>query len=134
MKQQHVCYMEGGSIINAFSGGIIERPAILVSKDEDIIHGWGNFEDVKAKFEKYACAYSKAGMTDDLNNLILIELSEYKISREMACYVIRRAAEFTATDFVRNLAGRLADGSDLVAWLKSEMERIPIDLDEKEWG
>ena len=46
---------------------------------------------------------SKAGMTDDLNNLMLIELSEYKITREMACYVIRRAAEFTATGFVRNL-------------------------------
>lgn len=37
----HVCYMEGGSIMNAFSGCIIERPAILVSKEEDIILGWG---------------------------------------------------------------------------------------------
>lgn len=51
----------------------------------------------------------------------------------MACYVIRRAAEFTATGFVRNLACKLTDGSDPVVWLKSEMERIPIGLDEKEW-
>ncbi len=72
-------------------------------------------------------------MTDDLNDLMLIELSEYKITREMACYVIRRAAEFTATGFVRNLACKLTDGSDPVVWLKSEMERIPIGLDEKEW-
>lgn len=133
MGTTHVCYMEGGSIINAFSGGIVERPAILVSKEADTIHGWGNFEDVEARFAKYACAYSKAGMTDDLNDLMLIELSEYKITREMACYVIRRAAEFTATGFIRNLACKLTDGSDPVAWLKSEMERIPIGLDEKEW-
>lgn len=128
----HVCYMKGGSIMNAFSGCIIERPAILVSKEEDIILGWGNLEDVEARFAKYACAYSKAGMTDDLNDLMLIELSEYKVTREMACYVICRAAEFTATGFVRDLADRLTDSGDPVAWLESEMERVPIGLDEKE--
>ena len=36
MGTTHVCYMEGGSIINAFSGGIVERPAILVSKEAQI--------------------------------------------------------------------------------------------------
>lgn len=129
----HVCYMEGGSIINAFTGGIIERPAILIGREDDIIHGWGDFENVEARFSKFAYAYSQAGMTEELNNLMLIELSEYKLTREMACYVIRRAAEFTATGFIRNLAWELMEGSDPVAWLRTEMERIPIGLEEKEW-
>ncbi len=128
---KHTVYMEGGSIINAFTGNIIERPAVLVSKD-DTIHGWGDFENVEAKFNKYAYAYSQAGMTDMLNDLMLIELSEYKITREMACYVIRRMSEFTATGFITNFCDALS-GPDPINWLKSEMQRLPIGLDEKEW-
>ena len=133
MGGAHICYMEGGSIINGVTGGIIERPAILVSKKEDTIHGWGNLDNVEARFKKYASAYKKAGMQEGLEDLMLIELSEFKITREMACYVIRRAVEFIATGFIRNLCHELTAGSDPVAWLKSEMRRIPIDMDAKEW-
>ena len=59
---------------------------------------------------------------------------EYQIEREMAGYVIRRATEFTASGFIRSLCQKLTDGSDVISWLKSEMERIPIDLSEQEWS
>lgn len=129
----HVCYIEGGSIINALTGQIIEDPAILVSKNADVLHAWGNEDNVNAKFVKFASAYEKAGFTDDLNDLMYIQLSQFKISRETACYVIRRAAEFTATGFIRHLCEQINSG-DPVEFLKQEMERIPIDLEEKEWG
>lgn len=133
MTNAHTCYMDGGSIINGLTGNIIERPAILVSKSDDIIHGWGDMETVEPRFAKYAYGYSQAGMTEELNDLMLIELSEYKIDREMACYVIRRATEFTATGFIRNLCQELTSGSDPIAWLKAEMERMPINLSETTW-
>lgn len=134
MNREHVCYIEGGSIMNTATGCFIENPAILVSKTEDIIHAWGNFDTVEAKFNKYTSAYNQAGLTDMANDLLLIELSQYhNVTREMACYIMRRAAEFTATGFVKNLCEQLTSGSDPVAWLTAEMERIPLDLEKREW-
>lgn len=129
---KHACYMECGSIINGYTGGIIENLALLMSKNTDCLHGWGNAETVQKKFEKYADAYQKAGMTEDLENLMYVELSEYKVSREMACYILRRAVEFTATGFIRNLCTEIEKGNP-VAFVEKEMERIPVDINEKEW-
>ena len=92
---EHCCYTDGGSITNSYSGCVIEQPAILVSKEQDTLYGWGDLKNVEARFEKFSTAYASAGMNEDLADLMLIELSEYKIDREMACYVIRRAVEFT---------------------------------------
>lgn len=128
----HVCYMEGGSIVNALTGNIIENPAILVSKKADVLHAWGNEDKVSTKFTRFVTAYQNAGLLNDLNDLMFIQLNNFKITREMACYVIRRAAEFTATGFIRNLCKELEHG-DPEAFLRREMERIFIDLSEKEY-
>lgn len=133
MAHHHTVYMEGGSIINAFTGNIIERPAVLVSKDSDVVHGWGDMEQVNARFQKYAAAYAQAGCTEELNDLLLIELNELGISREMACYVIRRMSEHTATGFVTRFCEAVLTNPDPVGWLKSEMERLPLGLNEKNW-
>lgn len=129
---KHACYMECGSIINGYTGGIIENPALLMSAETDCLHGWGDAETVHKKFERHASAYQKAGMTDDLEDLMYVELSQYKVSREMACYILRRAVEFTATGFVRNLCREIKEG-DPAAFVEKEMARIPIDINEKEW-
>ncbi len=123
-KINHVCYMEGGSIINGVNGYVIENPTILVSGSEDMIFGYGNTENVEKRLERYR---------GKVKNLTLIELSEYKITREMACYVIRRAVEYTGTGFIAALCRELAKNPDPVSWIKSEMERVSIDLSEKEW-
>lgn len=132
MSHKHTVYMEGGSIINAFSKSIIEHPTVLVSKNADIIHAWGNYDVVNARFQKYADAYANAGIAEELDDLMLIELSEYKVTREMACYVIRRMSEHTATGFIKKFCEAL-ESSDPVGWLKTEMERLPLGLSEKEW-
>ena len=133
MRAMHVCYMDCGSIINSATGGIIEQPAILVSKADDIVYGWGNMDKVEAKFEKYTMTRLQAGYKEEMEDLMLIEFSEYKITREMACYVLRRAIEFTATGFITNLCHEITEGSDPIAWLRAEMERIPINVNQKEW-
>lgn len=129
----HTVYVQDGSIYNPYNGCIIERPAIVVSKEADTVHGYGDFEDVNAKFLKLAAGYAAAGFQDDVDDLMLIELSEYHIDRELAAYVIRRATEFTATGFIRSLCQKLTDGTDVIKWLESERERIPIDLSAREW-
>lgn len=128
----HTVYMEGGSIINATTGGIIERPSVLVSVNEDMIHGWGDYDNVYPRFEKYVEAYRSIGDEEAVKDLLFIELSEYKIPREAACYVIRRMSEHTATGFVKNFCEALKS-PDPMGWLKGEMERIPLDINEKEW-
>ena len=59
------------------------------------MYGWGDLKNVEARFEKFSTAYASAGMNEDLADLMLIELSEYKIDREMACYVIQGVEEST---------------------------------------
>lgn len=132
MGNKHTVYMEGGSIINAFSGSIIERPAVLVSRSEDIIHGWGDFDAVSARFERYVSAYTKAGLMEELKDMVLVELSQYKVTREMACYVLRRMSEHTATGFVTAFCSAI-EGPDPAGWLKGEMEKLPLNVEEKEW-
>lgn len=131
---KHTCYMECGSIINAATGSIIERPAILMDMSCGCIYGWGNMENVEAKFNKYVDAFSKSGNTEMENDMVLIELSEYKINREMACYVLRRVTEFTATDFSKNLYKEITEGTNPIAWLESEMKRVHIDVNKKNNG
>lgn len=133
MSHMHNCYIENGSIINNLSNTIIEQPALLISKDSGCLHGWGESENVKARFAKFITAYTKAGMRDEINDLTLIELSQFKISREMACYILRRAVEFTATGFTTELCEQLTSGKNPLAWLKNEMSRIPINIYEKNW-
>lgn len=130
MVMEHTCYMEGGSIIAA--GRIVEEPAVFVSRMDDTIFAWGNLDIVLLKFRTAAAAYANAGMQDMVEGLMCIELSKYKMSREDACYVIRRMTEFTATGFIKEFCEKLESG-DIVAWLEAEKKRIPIDINEKEW-
>lgn len=131
---KHTCYMECGSIINSATGSIIERPAILIDKSDSCLHGWGNIENVQAKFNKFVDKCSQAGNTEMANDMVLIELSEYKIDREMACYILRRVTEYAATSFTKDFYKELTKGKNPVIWLKSEMERLPIDLNEQFCG
>ena len=134
---KHPCYMEDGSIINAYTGCIIEEPAILVDRETGTIHGYGNLENVKAKFEKFTAAARATGnetvKTNLIDPLMLIELNGYRISREDACYIIRRAVEFSGTNFLTEFCNELLHGSDPIAWLNIQKEKIPIDIYEKEW-
>lgn len=112
-------------------GRIIERPAILVSKTQDMMFGYGDFDALDRKLATTAAAYRTAGFPEEADDLLLIELDSYRMSREQACYIIRRAMEFTASGFILALYREISGGSP-VEWLQSEMARIPLDLEERQ--
>lgn len=112
-------------------GRIIERPAILVSKTQDMMFGYGDFDALDRKLATTAAAYRTAGFPEEADDLLLIELDSYRMSREQACYIIRRAMEFTASGFILALCREISGGSP-VEWLQSEMARIPLDLEERQ--
>lgn len=129
---RHICYMYCGSIYDQ-NDRIIENPAILMSKSTGTIMGWGNADTVNAKFKRAAAAYAQAGLNDEATDLLLMDFSNawFKgISNKEICYILRRAVEFTATPFQTGLCER-AMSPDFRQWLASEMQRVPIDLEQK---
>lgn len=69
--------------------------------------------------------YTKAG----LGRLSVIEPDPEQVSLEEQCYILRRAAEYSASPFVGELCHRLkTDPDSVLAWLRSEMERVPIEI------
>lgn len=134
-KYHHNVYMYCGSIYD-MNGCIIENPAILLDKSDGCVHGYGNAKNLLAKFTTMAAAYNQAGFTDMANDLLMLDFSDayYKgVSNEEICYILRRAVEYTATSFQPALCQH-ALKPDFQEWLRSEMQHVPIDLEEKEFG
>lgn len=133
-KYRHNVYMSCGSIYD-MNDRIIERPALLIDKSDGCIHGYGDAENLTAKFMNMATAYNDAGMKDMADDLLLMDFSGawYKgMSNEEVCYILRRAVEHTATSFQPALVEHCTQ-PDFQEWLRAEMERVPIDLGEKEF-
>lgn len=134
MIYQHNVYLFCGSIYD-MNDCIIENPALLLDKEVGTVHGYGDANSVNAKFMKMAQSYNQSGMSEITDNLLLMDFSNayYKgVSNEEICYILRRAVEYTASSFQKALCEH-ATKSDFQEWLKSEMIRVPINLEEKEW-
>lgn len=131
-KYQHNVYLFCGSIYN-MEGCIIENPALLVDKSTGCVHGYGDAGSVSAKFMNMATAYNQNGLKEMADDLLLMDFSNayYKgVSNEEICYILRRAVEYTATSFQTALCEH-ATKPDFKEWLKAEMDRVPIDLEEQ---
>ncbi len=131
---QHNVYLFCGYIYD-MNGCIIENPALLLDKSTGCVHGYGDAESVNAKFMKVATAYNQNGLKEMADDLLLMDFSNayYKgVSKEEVCYILRRAVEYTATSFQTELC-KHATSPDFQEWLKGEMERLPLDLEEKEF-
>ena len=102
MESAYVFY---GSLYNA-RDKIVEEPSILLDPEVDAFLGWGERLD-----------------------LMVVELSS--LPKEMACYIIRRMAEYTASGFVQQFCEH-QDDPDALEWLSREMQRVPIST-EKAW-
>lgn len=135
MKEyRHNVYMFCGSIYD-MNGRIIENPALLIDKSSGCIHGYGDAENLTAKFVKMTTAYNDTGMKDMADDLLLMDFSDtwYKgMSNEEVCYILRRAVEYTATSFLPALVEHCMK-PDFQEWLRAEMTRFPINLEEKEF-
>ena len=103
-KYRHNVYMFCGSIYN-MNDCIIENPALLIDKSDGCVHGYGDAENLTAKFVNMAAAYNSAGLKDMADDLLLMDFSNayYKgVSNEEICYILRRAVEYTASSTSRN--------------------------------
>ena len=137
-------YMYSGSIYCDATGGIIERPAILINPREDMLIAYGDEEHVSARFDKY-----RAASPELASEMVLIGLSNgldgvdgQSLTRKEQCYVMRRAIDYTLSGFITKLYEHLVDelddsrpdhlppkyGQNVKEWIASEMVRLPIDL------
>lgn len=129
---RHNVYLYCGSIYD-MDGCIIENPALLIDRSDGCVHGYGDAEAMNAKLVTMAAAYRRAGFTDMADGLMLLDFSNayFKgISNEEICYILRRAVEYTATSFQPALCEHAME-PDFLEWLRGEMARLPIDLEEK---
>ena len=116
-KLNHVTLWHG-SIYNA-AGEIIDKPAVLIDAESDCFHGWGENADVAKKLDNIA------KQSHGLLKPTMIDLSG--LTKEMACYIILRMINYTASGFIKNFA-KQAENPDAIQWLKNEMERVPIEI------
>lgn len=100
---------------------VIERPAILIDIESDLLLKWGSFD----KIAKIAAKYDVLADIKGMPQVILLTLDN--LTAEEQAYVINRMLRYTATGFVREFAKRGMDESSGRTWLRSEMERLPID-------
>lgn len=82
-------YIFEGSLYNA-RDQIVEEPSIFLDPKVGAFLGWGEATAIRAKQARA----SRAGL-----DLAVVELSA--TPKEMACYIVRRMAECTASGFVQ---------------------------------
>lgn len=128
---KHTVYMENGSICDML-GRIVEKPAIMFDKEDSVCHGWGDAKNIKAKYDKFVAAYNKMAMQELAADMVYLELNEYKMPREMQCFILRYASEHSGTTFLKELYNRLNDPG-VFQWLENKMQKMNLDLTEKEF-
>ena len=118
-----------GSVMNNMAGVLVEKPAFIMTKSTGSISRWGEYEKVSAHFDNMARRCAAGGMSDLMNDFVLVAMDEAMISREEQCYILKRLLEYTATSFGKDLLARL-ESEDLKTWLAGEMARLPLNLEE----
>ena len=119
-------YVYYGELFNDYTGVPLKHPAVLVDRDNDILHKIGEYDHLLLEEARFAKGMKILG---DGYSTFLISLAN--LSKEEACYVIRRMQEYTASGFVRKFAEKVFD-ADVKDWLMSEMERIPLAVTKEE--
>lgn len=71
-------------------------------------------------------AMEAAGMNTKC--ILLVEFGDTQLTVEDRCYLLRRCVEHTASGFQLELCQRLITNHDIIEYLRSEMQRVPINL------
>ena len=111
---------EDDGVLRPDTDALVDRPAILIDAENDLLLKWGSFNNVA----KVAKQYEPFAGIENMPQVALFQLNQ--LTAEEQAYVINRMLRYTATNFVRNFAeqGTGVSGKD---WLKAEMERLPLD-------
>lgn len=98
----------------------LERPAIIVDAESDTLIAYGDYMDVKIKFDKY----TRPNVPDILKHGITM-LTFDTLSNQEIIYILNRAVNYTASGFIKNLTKKHCD-PDVRTWLDTEMQRVPV--------
>lgn len=115
-------YIFDSSVYLSASGAIVEDLALLIDAESDVLLSYGKPELVNARFNQIVTKPVFGSGT-----FCVVTFKADVFTPEQRCYVIRRAAEYSASGFCKELAVRAENGS-LPGWLASEMVRVPIEL------
>jgi len=119
-------YVQYGELFNGYSNVPMKNPAVLIDREDDILLKVGEYDKLVGLEAHFAMGARIMGKDDSIMTISLASLS-----KEEACYVIRRMQEFTASGFVKKFGEKIFD-ADVKEWLSSEMGRIPLATTNKE--
>lgn len=118
--------IENGSILITSTGRMINHLAMLFDTDTGCIHAWGERDSVEHKYKRMISAMETAGMNTKC--ILFVEFGDMQLTVEERCYILKRCVEHTASGFQLELCQRLITNRDLIEYLRSEMQRVPINL------
>lgn len=121
-----ICYINSHNQLCRPDGSTLLRPTILFENDMDVFHKVGEAECVEDYQNQVIHRYTDMGLT--IPDFVTMELT--KIPVEDACYIIRRASEYTLSGFLPKLYQLVTTKpeEEVIAWLTNEKTRIPIDV------
>ena len=116
-------YLYCGSIYNA-RDQIVDNPSILIDGENDVFLGWGNAEAMYKKMKASSSLFTALTVESPLT---VVELSP--LPKDVACYILRRMMEYPASGFISQFLEH-RDDPNALEWLASEMQRVPIALEQ----
>ena len=128
MNQESPAFRHGelsncGSIYNA-RDQIVDNPSILIDGENDVFLGWGNAEAMYKKMKASSSLFTALKVESPLT---VVELSP--LPKDVACYILRRMMEYPASGFISQFLEH-RDDPNALEWLASEMQRVPIALEQ----
>lgn len=118
--------IKNGSILITSTGRMINHLAMLFDTNTGCVHAWGERGSVEHKYKRMVSAMKAAGMNTKC--ILLVEFGDTQLTVEERCYLLKRCVDYTAYGFQLELCQRLMTNRDLIKWLRSEMQRVPINL------
>lgn len=129
MAANHPVSLYQNSIVNNVTKTLVERPAFIFDRSTGSICKWGDDASVSAYYATITTQLTSAGFGNMAKDYVLVIMDETILSRTEQCYILKRLLEYTATSFGGELISRV-NRPDIKAWLKTEMENVPLNLEE----
>lgn len=131
-----VCFVNSFGQIETMHGNCLKEPAVQIIAEDDLFVRFGECDmlmdrserEMKAMFSRKEKFFA-IGRPFAVPARTVVCMSGMK--PEMACYVIRRMAEYSASGFVKKFYKQMhesSNGYSLTDWLEQEMKRVPIDV------
>ena len=128
-------YFKNNKILNTFDNKEIQDPAVLIDYDAELPRNtiflkYGEKLDILKEYNQMTQTYNKAGFEGLAKRISVISFKtkDGALTLEEITYVLKRMIEYTATNFINEFLYHMKHDTT-TAWLKSEMETVPINIE-----